>query len=287
MIPTRKTQTATRLATLALACAAIFGATLNARAQQETRKTTLRVDVAFERTELIAGPYARYSQKYLGVVAPLADKVTHSVTSVAILETDGASRVAEPAAAREKSLSHMSPERGFPRLTLDKSSAIAEGAEESARLAAQKIFDIRRSRFDLITGNVGENVFGGGLAAAIDELSRLEEEYLSLFFGKQTSRTGMDSYRVTPDADRLTYTVCRFSEAAGLLAPDDLSGEPLVLDLKDTAPAPAAPAAKPNSRAVAVTLPAMMECRAVLGGAVLDYELIEIAQLGRTIYVAQ
>ncbi len=157
------------------------------------------------------------------------------------------------------------------------------------RLAAEKIFEIRRSRFDLITGEVGENVFGGGLSAALQELDHLEEEYLSLFLGKQTIRTEYKQYSVTPAKDKPTYIVCRFSQIDGLLPADDLSGEPMVLELRpaDDSAAPQTPAvqAKPNSRAVPTLIPAEMRCRVILDGVELASEEFTIPQLGETVYL--
>jgi hypothetical protein len=255
--------------------------------------TTLYINVTAERQEIIAGPYARYAQKYLGVVAPLADKVLHEVTSANILESSEMPMQRGAFSATivrdNNTPTHMNPAHGFPRLTIDKTSASAISLEESARQAADKIFEIRRSRLDLITGNIGENVFGGGLESALRELSRLEEEYLSLFLGKQTTQTDTKQYSVTPSKGKYTYTVCRFSDTAGLLPEDDLSGEPVVLELKYTdgraTSAPTTVQEKPNSKAVPQLVPADMQCRIILNGIELTSKQLRIQQLGETVYV--
>ncbi len=207
-----------------------------------------------------------------------------------IIAEQGSEQAAETAISGTAP-THMNPASGFPRLTVDKMSAAAVGLEESARLAAEKIFAIRRSRFDLITGEVGENVFGGGLGSALAELSRLEEEYLSLFLGKETTHSEHRQYSVTPTKGRLTYTVCRFSESDGLLPQDDLSGIPVVLELK-----PAIETSqmivfntqtKPSSRAVAQLIPADMQCRVVLDGVELASEQFPVWQFGETVYINQ
>lgn len=287
-----KTGSLTGVITLCIALSVTF-ITFPATAQtpQKTgEQTTLYVDVAIERQEIVAGPYARYAQKYLGVAAPLSDKVLHEVKSVKILEINDVSFYRETAVETGGG-SHMHPLKGFPRLTVDKTSAAAVSLEESARLAAEKIFEIRRSRFDLITGEVGENVFGGGLGAALEELKRLEEEYLSLFLGRETTTTDVKQYRVTPVKGSSTYTVCRFSETSGLLPEDDLSGEPMVLEIKpidDSQTAqPPITQAKPNARAVPVLIPADMRCRIILDGVELASEQFRISQLGEMAYINQ
>ncbi len=148
--------------------AVIFALSAQAQVvQNQGQQTTLCVDITVERQEIITGPYARYAQKYLGVAAPLTDKVIYKVTSTKLFDTSDIPHSKEftaEAAFDIAAPTHMNPANGFPRLTVDKTSAAAVSLEESARLAAEKIFEIRKSRFDLITGEVGENVFGGGAA---------------------------------------------------------------------------------------------------------------------------
>jgi hypothetical protein len=277
------------LSALCLSVALLFATTTTVAQTPPSgvQQLSLYVTVGTKQVTTTAGPYARYAQKYLGVAAPLTDKVLNEVVFAKI--NDVSNLQVEHEAVESGRISHMNPPDGFPRLTVDKSSAAALSLEESARMAAEKIFEIRRSRFDLITGEVGENVFGGGLEAALSELSRLEEEYLSLFLGKQSVRTDLKQYRVTPAKGRSTYIVCRFSESGGLLPTDDLSGEPVVLELRptdeDAASQSAVNQGKPNSRAVATLVPAQMRCRVILDGVELASEEFSIPQLGETVYL--
>jgi hypothetical protein len=253
------------------------------------QRTTIHINVTVEHSQIVAGPYARYSQKFLGVAAPLADKVTHQVKSVKVLDESNIPWYEE--VRFNDTPTHMNPAVGFPRLTVDKTSAIAASLEESARAAAATIFEIRKSRIDLITGEVGENVFGGGLESALAELTRLEEEHLSLFLGRQTVRIETRQFRITPAKSRLNYTVCRFSEADGLLSEDDMSGAPMLLELKlvdgsfstegfDTQ-------SKPSSKTVPQLIPADVRCRVILDGRELASEVLTISQFGQTVYVAR
>jgi hypothetical protein len=161
--------------TLLATCAAAIGITATAPVAAQTlqteQRTTLYINVTIEQREVVAGPYARYAQKFLNVTAPLADKVSYEVMSVKILDVNNLPFQNDD--TRNSSPSHMQPSNGFPRLTVDKTSAIAMSLEESARAAAATIFEIRKARLDLITGEAGENVYGGGLESALAELSRL------------------------------------------------------------------------------------------------------------------
>ncbi len=286
---------AATIATFAATIAPLAAQAQTQTTQNQGQRTTLAISLTVEQQEITAGPYARYAQKCLGVAAPLADKVLHKVTSVKLLDASNISQqqetlpAATPTIAAEPVIpTHMNPASGFPRLTVDKTSAATMSLEESARLAAEKIFTIRRSRLDLITGEVGENVFGGGLGSALAELSRLEEEYLSLFLGRETIGSESRGYSVTPVKGRLSYIVCRFSETDGLLPHDDLSGVPVVLELQQAGDSPDvtlnAPA-RPNPRAVAQIVPADMQGRLILEGAELASGQFRIWQLGETVYV--
>lgn len=252
-------------------------------------KTTLRVDVVTSRHEITAGPYARYAQKYLGVAAPLAGKVIHEITSVDISESGGH---AMNEANVENAL-HGAPVSGSAPagLPVDKISNSQRSLEESARAAADQIFKLRRSRLELVTGEAGENVFGGGLASALAEIDRLEKEYLALFLGERTSSATIRRYTVIPEEGVLNYTVCRYSEAEGLLPDDDLSGRPVVLELRPLADAVSLEgvmvAAKPNAKTPAYRIAADVRCRIIFDGAPLASRVVPVYQLGRTIHLAK
>ncbi len=90
--------------------------------------------------------------------------------------------------------------------------------------------DLKR-RFDLVSGEAGENVFGAGLSAALDELKRQEDAYIALFMGTHTTEQIVRTYEVVPEAGKTTVIVCRFSETGGLLADSDLTGRPVLLEM--------------------------------------------------------
>lgn len=265
-------------------CALALCGALSAAAQ-----TSIPIVVKLQKQEITAGPYARYAQKYLGVAAPLADKVLHEVEEVNFLETK--QLMTEPS-VREASVqsTHMSPEKGFPRLTIDRTSSAIMSLEESARQAAEKIFALRRTRLELISGEVGENVFGGGLHAALCEIRRLEEDYLSLFLGRQTITKITKEFTVSPEKNNLNYVICRFSETAGVLPNDSADGTPMMLQLRplvDVSTQPLDFQARPPRNAVLKIVPAEVRCGVVLDGFELASKVIEIQQLGRATYVAR
>ena len=51
-------------------------------------QTTVVVDITVARESVVTGPYARFAQKYFGVIAPLADKETYTLRSAVVSRYD-------------------------------------------------------------------------------------------------------------------------------------------------------------------------------------------------------
>ena len=199
--------------------------------------STVAVDITFARERVVAGPYARYAQKYLGVRASLSDKTTYEITGAAVALLDGSSAypVAGPLPAKQEcSEGFDGSATEFAKILPDRMSTANIDTENAARTAAAEIFKLRRQRLDLITGETGENVFGAGLKDALDELHALENAYTELFLGKRVVTTETRRYTLRPSADRMSYIVCRFSMQDGLLPASDLSGEMVLLQIRPT-----------------------------------------------------
>lgn len=259
--------------------------------------TTLVVDVTVKHENVKRGEYARYAQKYLGVIAPLADKDIYTVESARIQWFDtGNMPVPEllPIAdALHESVIHTEPGDDFMRVLPDKVSVNAKGTEEAARDAANMIYSIRKRRVELIMGDIGENIYGEGLRAAIERMDRIENEYLELFLGKQSFTTSTQRFYVVPEKGRNTYVVCRLSTTKGLLPVEDLSGEPLLIELRPEGiaraayPAPAADVSKKGVKSkepVAATseyaVADMVICRVTDGKKVFVETVAPVYQMG-------
>lgn len=196
--------------------------------------TELTIDITVRHEVLRTGPYARFAQKYLGIIAPLADKESYTIVGAAIGYIDQPVNSALLATAPNSSTtaSHLGSASEFARLLPDRRSSIEGSNDEMASAAANAIFELRTNRQQLISGAAGENVFGAGLAAALDALDKTENEYLALFLGKQTVETLNYRFWVVPVKDKASYVVSRFSEVKGVLPENDLTGMPLIVELK-------------------------------------------------------
>ena len=187
--------------------------------EQEPIVVNVTLRVATEHFQ--PGVYARYAQKYLGKRATLSE-----YTSCELL--DGKLAFGEV----EKVATPVVQEPYELPLPINKNSATVQTTEEQAAATAEMIFSLRKHRLDLITGEAGENVFGAGLKAALEEIARIEKECVDMFYGAKTIKEESCTFNVTIDPATTNYMVCRFSDKVGIVAADDLSGKPVVIKVE-------------------------------------------------------
>jgi hypothetical protein len=110
---------------------------------------------------------------------------------------------------------------------------VEKNPERRAEEAANVIFNLREKRIALITGESEGALSHDGLQAALDEIRRLETEYLSLFLGKTTTDTQSAVFFVTPveTNKKQLYVAFRLSDTEGLLSPDNVVGRPITMEL--------------------------------------------------------
>lgn len=179
---------------------------------------------------------------------------------------------------------------GFRRVAVQQSEVVEKSLEKKAAEAAQTIFNLRKSRIQIITGDTDATFSGEALKAAIDEITRLEEEYLTLFYGISERSLQTMQFDVTPDAanSRQMYVAFRISETDGLLPSDNLAGRPVVMQI--TAPqvreAPASDASGRKSQSarkqIYYRIPATSTVRILDGEEMLLQSRVPVYQLGST-----
>lgn len=191
--------------------------------------TVIAVDITVEKEQNIVGPYARYAQKYLDTRGSLVDKTTYRIDKVLLSLVRDAHfyESAEVSAPSIQTLSHNGSTTEFAKILPDKMNNEAQSLDAAAQEAATMIFSIRRHRMELITGEAGENVFGGGLKEALDALDKQEQALLELFFGKNIITTTTERFYVAVEADKSDYTITHFSKNGGLGS----TGEAVVLSI--------------------------------------------------------
>jgi len=108
------------------------------------------------------------------------------------------------------------------------------GPETKAAEAAARILECRQARFHIVSGLLDElHPDGPAYRISLDELERIEKDYLSLFTGRVTHSTEVLSFDFIPSAQtEKGEVIFRFSEEKGALPPSDLSGKPVMLKVE-------------------------------------------------------
>ncbi|MBR5484008.1 MAG: DUF4831 family protein [Alistipes sp.] len=244
--------------------------------------TTLAVDLVFETEQVVVGPYAKYAQKYLETRGALVDKSTTSLKSAKLaIVTDNAlaaGTVAEPTTTIS---SYLGSENEFPKISPDRTSSSAMSLDDAAAQAAQAIFTIRKNRMDLISGEAGENVFGGGLKDALEALDAKEQAYLELFLGKKVTTTYTQRVIVPIVTGENEYVIAHTTSGK----PEDIK---LVLTPSEATPkfSTLSEVDPRDKTAIAVRIANIATCAVKVGNNVVGSASLPIFELGRTAYVA-
>ena len=243
--------------------------------------STLAVDVVVEHEVFTPGIYARYAQKMLGTRASLVERDEYRVVdaSVALMEDNsymrcGAEmpRVGDTQVVEEQ------------MLQIDRISSGERSTEAAAREAAEQILSLRRTRLDLITGEFGEGVFGAGLQSALEEISRLEREYLELFYGKRSITTLAERFILPVNSEQPSTVIARFSAESGIVAKDDLSGD--IILVKITPSEMSYPQSELKGT-VAYRYANNAEVIVALGGDILARNILPLYEFGETVMFLQ
>lgn len=241
--------------------------------------TTFMVKVVTEYDEFKAGPYARYAQKLLGTRASFVDRAEYRVVAadVALVDNDDHGFTEEFSQYQSYSASE-------PRIQIDRMTASEKSIETAALEAAETIFKLRKARMEMITGEQGEGVFGGGLESALREIERLESAYLELFYGRRVVNYETRTYILPVDAANTSMTVARFSAESGILPSDDLSGDIIFLNIRPTA---MEYPANEEKATVAIRYANNAEVTLCLDNDVLCHRVMPVYELGETVMIVK
>ena len=124
-------------------------------------------------------------------------------------------------------------ESAYNKVSVQQNMVVEKTPEKRAAETAEMILKIRQQRFQIVTGDTDATYSGEAMGAAIDELTRLEEEYMTLFVGYSEYQTQRMKFEVVPDAQRESqmYVAFRLSDDAGLVNSENMSGRPVVMEI--------------------------------------------------------
>ena len=227
-------------------------------------KTSFEVELLVKKTTYRRGDFYPYAQRYLAVDNTVTeDRIVHTLEGIEItnkgipdktnsfmvefrsksvepyvyLKEDGliVSINAEPENVTEsKRVIHASetvsenPRRFFSQETL-----MAGSTAKQAELVARQIFDLRRNRSDILSGEaVNMPPDGNAYNVVMEEINKQEKALTELFSGSVTTEFFTETYQIIPENSNINREViARFSEKLGPLDPDNLAGEPIYISL--------------------------------------------------------
>lgn len=104
-----------------------------------------------------------------------------------------------------------------------------------AKLAADKIYELRQSRNDIISGNADQMPSDGeAMKLALDNLQSQEQALTAMFTGTTQKATAVRTYALIPTAKGGDYVIARISVVDGPVDADNLSGMPINLNIAVT-----------------------------------------------------
>ena len=124
-------------------------------------------------------------------------------------------------------------ESEYNKVSYQQNMLVEKTLEQKAAEAAQMIVRLREQRLQIVTGDTDATYSGEAMSAAVNELTRLEKEYMSLFTGYSEKQVQTKRFEVIPSAEKESqmYVAFRLSDSAGLVPADNLSGKPVVMEL--------------------------------------------------------
>lgn len=144
-------------------------------------------------------------------------------------EVDAATEMNVPEGIRAT----LNPRRYFSQETL-----MAGSTAKQAELVARQIFELRRSRSDILSGEAESMPpDGNAYRVVMEEIDTQERALTGLFAGNMETEYFTVTYTVIPEeTDIQDRVIARFSEKLGPLDADNLAGEPIWLSLTNKTP---------------------------------------------------
>jgi hypothetical protein len=182
-------------------------------------------------------------------------------------------------------------EEGEIRYPVEHSVSMAKTVEDKAGEAADAILQARKDRHNIAIGNTDANYSGESMAAALAELTKIEEEYLLLFTGYSVTREFSASFEVMPSATARTHRYTAFYMAEdGYIGrenrprskPYELEFTPVSVPDVKTEAAPADARKKPEKLgSIHYRIPAICRLRLLENGNPVMEQRVPVYQLGR------
>ena len=203
---------------------------INDAVTADSRQATLKSVTIVPRG--IPNPDKRYMAQFKAGTTPFmllsADNLPLSVNTEDVVAIDSP-EIPEASAATPTAL-----ESPAAAQAVTAEMARSSSTSKRAELAAQRIFELRETRSDILSGQADNPPADGqAMQLVLDNLSAQEAALTAMFAGTNSSRTDVDHITIVPDSTGMSETiVARLSAVEGILPADNLAGAPITVSVK-------------------------------------------------------
>ena len=126
----------------------------------------------------------------------------------------------------------MPTDTGMVTIPVEHKILVEKTLEDKASDAAEVILQVRKERLNIASGNTDASYSGESLRSALQELERIEKEYMALFRGYSVVRKEVCTFEVVParTVKHHRYLVFRLTDEGPVS--DGLKGTPYFLELQ-------------------------------------------------------
>lgn len=283
-------------------------------------ETQIEIEVKANRVTYTPGEYSKYAERYLRLpdVSPDAEEFWElssikvksvgvpdhantyfvkmkdkSVAPLMELTEDGVIRsINMPFSGKKAPVAEATTpkkEKLNPRDFLTEEILMASSTAKMAELIAKEIYNIRESKNALLRGQADNMPQDGAqLKLMLDNLNMQEEAMTEMFSGVRNREEKVFTIRLTPDKELNNEVAFRFSKKLGVVANNDLAGEPVYISIRNlkTVTLPPAEDGKKKVDGIAYNVPGRALVTLTQGKNILFDQELPVTQFGTVEYLA-
>lgn len=205
------------------------------------------------------------------------------------INTETAATQASPELPQARPAAPNALETEAARQAITQEMARSSSVSKRAELAAQRIFELREMRSDILSGQSDNTPPDGqAMQLVLDNIAAQEAALTAMFLGTRSTSTAVRTIEIVPDSVEIDgYVIARLSATEGIIDPDNLAGAPVTLNMQilETAELPTTDKGETKKfpkGGVAYTIPGTAQVSVEYGGKEVASKELSIAQLGVT-----
>lgn len=247
---------------------------------------TINVKSISVRTRGVADPANRWLAQFKSGSTPFM--ILNGSGIPLALNTENPALISEPALPTAVSPAPTALELPAATQAVTREMTLSTSTARRAELAAQRIFELRQMRSDLISGQADNTPPDGkSMELALENLQAQEAALTAMFAGTKSTYTTVGNVMYEPDTEDFSSTIIARVNSNGVTSTSDLTGEPLYMSMqvleKGTLPVNERGEEKRFPKGgVAYNIPGEARFTITFRGNTLYQAPLELAQLGVT-----